>query len=196
MTTEPSFAASIELAYIPDHRERARKRLLSQDWDKPRIASLAEALGMGAQALEDVYFDLLMGRRLESSVGAQLDTWGAIVGEARGALGDTDYRRFIEARVAANVCKGSVDELLAIWELVTYPSTVRYLSMYPAGFKLQAVRPRLFNARMARRVSRFRADVKPAGVTMVLIEALPGYFGFDGNPAALGYNVGKFARVL
>ena len=196
MINEPTNEASTDLVYIPDHPRRSGRRLLSQDWDKPRMVALGEALGVGSQALEDVTFDLVIGRRLEAAVGAQLDQWGSIVGEPRGVLDDRDYRRFIEARILANISKGTVDDVLGVWERVTYPAAIRYQAMYPAGFKLYAVRPRWLSSRMRRRIRRIMEDVRPAGVTIALIEALGGYFTFEGGIAPAGYNVGKLARVL
>lgn len=196
MSSEPANGASTDLVYVADHARRSARRLLSQDWDKPRMVALAEALGAGTQGLEDVTFDLLIGRRLEAATGAQLDQWGSIVGEARGAIDDRDYRRFIEARILANISKGTVDDVLGVWERVTYPANIRYQAMYPAGFKLYAVRPKWLAPRMRRRIRRIMEDVRPAGVTLALIEALGGYFGFEGGEASAGYNVGKFARVL
>lgn len=196
MSSEPAFEASTDLVYIPDHPDRARRRLLSQDWDKPRIVALAEAMGGGAQALEDDTFDVLMGRRLEAATGATLDQWGAIVGEVRGTLDDADYRRFISARVLVNTGDGTVDELIAIFQVITAPSIVWFLPMYPAGFKLRAIRKVWLENVIRRRIRRMMADAKPAGVTMVLIEAIEGYFGFADNPAASGYDVGTFARIL
>lgn len=190
-------AADTELVYLPDHGERAFRALLTQDLDKPRIAALARAMGAGAQELEDTTFDLIIGRALSAAVGAQLDQWGSVVGEARVGLDDEDYRRFIRARVLANICRGTVDEIIAIWSLVTAPATtVRYLPMHPAGFKLYVVRKKWLAEALRRRIRRMLEAVKPAGVTIELIEALDGFFGFDENPDAAGYDVGKLARIL
>ena len=48
----------------------------------------------------------------------------------------------------------------------------------------------------ARRVSQLMKSIKPAGVCMILIEASEGYFGFEGDPDASGFDVGIFARAL
>ena len=196
MSAEPLDEASTDLVYIPDHPDRARRRLLSQDWDKPRIVALAEAMGEGAQALEDATFDILIGRALEAATGVTLDQWGAIVGEVRGTLDDPDYRRFIMARVLVNVGDSTVDEMITIFEIITEPSIVWYLPMYPAGFKLRAIRKTPLTDVIRRRINRMMADAKPAGVTMVLVEALEGYFGFEGNADAFGFGIGKLARIL
>ena len=194
--------ATTQISYIPDHAARNVKRLLSQDWDKPRTCALVAALGDGAQELEDQLFALVIDRQLEVATGALLDQWGGIVGEKRGPLEDRDYRKFVQARIMANTCTGTVDEILAIWKLVTGESEVKYLPMYPAGYKLQCLRDRPMSRPVRRRVRRIMEDVKPAGVAMVLIEAYRAPFGFEGElgfvaaPTASGYGVGKLSRVF
>ena len=196
MPSEPEGEASLQLVYVADWSMRARKNLLGLDWSRPRIAALAQALGDGSQALEDVTFDVLLSNRLESASGVTLDRYGDIVGEKRGPLGDEDYRRFIQARILVNITGSTPDQLIAIFALVTFPSDVEYLPMYPAGFTLQAVRKSWLSEVMRRRVRRIMNDAKPAGVTIELIESLPGFFGFEGNEAATGYDDGVLSRVL
>lgn len=190
--------ADLGISYIPDHPERMVRRLLFQDRSAPRIRALARALGEGAQLQEDQSFDLLNGQLLHLSTGIQLDRWGAIVGETRGILGDVDYRRFIQARILVNVCKGTPDELIAIWKLVMDTETVRLtVPGAPAFYSLAAVRGSWLTAGLRRRVRRIMADCKPAGVAMELVEALVGPFGFDNTflPVS-GFSVGTLARIV
>lgn len=195
MPSEPTMASDLGLVYVPDWPDRARRALLGVDWSKPRLAALAMALGEGTQTMEDVTFDLLLTTRLEAASGVTLDVFGRIVGELRGPLADSDYRRFIQARILANVSKGSIDEVVAIWALVTGGQRVAYATMYPAGYSLLTVRPSWLSEPLRRRVRRIMDDVRPAGVTHELVEALVGYFGFDGDEA-LGFGDGTFARIL
>lgn len=194
--TEPGGEAGLPITYVPNWAERSRRMLLGMDWSKPRIVALAESLGVGSQELEDVNFDLLMSIPLPNALGHTLDLYGRIVGEQRGGLADVDYRRFIEARILANISGSTVDEVIRIFQLVTSPSDVQYLPMHPAGFTLQAIRKEWLSARMRRRVRRIMNDVRPAGVTMELLEGLNGYFGFEGAPRAAGYGDGVLSRVL
>jgi hypothetical protein len=185
-----------QLAYIPDHGDRAVGKVLSQFKRKPRIAALIRALASGTQELEDELFSLIVSRTLTAATGAELDQWGSVVGEPRGSLGDSDYRRFIRARTMVNVCKGDVDSLIAIWQVVMGTEDVRFLPTYPAGYRLQAVRSALLPEYVRRRARRIMVDPKPGGVTSVCVEARRGFFGFSGNPDALGFDVGRYARIL
>lgn len=196
MSAEPDGEASLPLVYVADWPARASKALLGLDWSKPRIVALAEALGEGSQELEDVTFDVLLSTRLEAASGSTLDLYGGIVGERRGPLGDEDYRRFIQARILTNITDSTIDEMIAIFALVTYPGEVEYMPMYPAGGTLQVLRQSWLSDRMRRRIRRIMDDAKPAGVAIELIEALPGFFGFEGNEGAMGYDEGVYSRVL
>ena len=189
--------ATTDLVYIPDHAARACAKLITQD-QKPRTRALVEALSAGAQLLEDQIFDLLVGRRLEVAAGDALDQWGAIVGEKRLGLVDGDYRRFIRARILANTSKGSVDEIIAVWALVTGGMTVRYFPMYPAGYSMLTIRGSWLSAPLRRRVRRIMEDIRPAGVEHELVEALIGPYGYEESAAiyVLGYDAGTYARVL
>lgn len=182
-----------QLTYIGDHAERAVAAALAQDRFRPRLRALLEAMGEGAQTQEDQFFDLLVSRGLDMATGAALNQWGAIVGEQRGALGDDDYRRFIRARILANICEGTPDELLAIFALVTGPSDVRYFLHPPAGFRLQAARTAPLSDVVVRRVRRLMQSIKPAGVSMVLTESTPASMLF--GVAGRGFG-STFSRVL
>lgn len=188
--------STTQITLIEDHPDRAVANALAQDRcaeDSPRYVSLLAAMGEGVQLQEEQFFDLLVGRGLNLATGAALEQWGAIVGEARGGLTDDDYRRFIKARVLANTSDGTPDELLTIFALITSPSQVRYFIHPPAAFRLQTIRGELLSDDMVRRVVRMMRSVKPAGVAMVLTEAVPGSILFGVSGRGFGKT---FSRVL
>lgn len=185
--------STTQLTLIEDHPDRAVANALAQDRCSPRYKSLLEAMGEGVQTQEEQFFDLLVGRGLNLATGVSLEQWGAIVGEQRGGLNDGDYRRFIKARILANIAEGTPDELLTVWALVTSPSDVRYFIHPPAAFRLQAVRGELLSDALVRRIKRLMVSIKPAGVAMVLTEALSGSILFG----VAGRGFGRtFSRVL
>lgn len=177
---------------IPDHRARARRRMITPLRDKPRMLALVSALAAGVQEVEEITFSLIVSRTLAASTGAQLDQWGALVGEPRDGLEDADYRRFVEARILVNLCDSTTDPILAIWEKVTGPGWVRERGIYPAAFALETTRGALMTLPILRRVRRMMVDVKPIGVAMYRVEALTGGFGF--GPPYTGFGAGGFAR--
>ncbi|MFA9271865.1 MAG: hypothetical protein ACEQSX_14135, partial [Baekduiaceae bacterium] len=85
MATEPAGRAEIEFTHIADHADRAVAALPSRDRRGARKVAVTRGLAAGVQLLEDIAFDVLLSTRFEVAVGAQLEIWGAIVGEKRGA---------------------------------------------------------------------------------------------------------------
>lgn len=188
--------STTQVLHVPDWPDRAEDRLL-RAWDKPRIRALLLALGTGIQAQEEMAWDVLVSTQLESATGVSLDQWGAIVGEQRGPLSDSEYRRFIMVRMLVNRCNGSVDSLIEILDLATQPnSEVLHLDNFPAGLYLQVTRKTWMTAPMLRRVGRLMEDVRPAGRHMTCIETVEGGFGFEGSDYSAGYNEGPFARLI
>ncbi len=165
---------------------------------RPRIEALLGAIADQIQVIEESAYDVLVSTSIASASGDALDQWGDLVGEPRGDLIDLDYRRFISARLLANRSGGTPDDLLAVWDLVTAPNTaIRYEPVEPAGFVLWSVRSGFMDDATKRRVARMMGDIKPAGVDMLLIEALTGGLGFD-DPGSgwTGFDAGGFARII
>ncbi len=188
--------ATTQLVLIPDHGDRAVRRLLTTWQEKVRIKALIKALAAGTQELEEQSFSLIVSTGIDVATGDALDQWGEVVGEERGPLGDNEYRRFVQARMQANRCRGTVEELIAIFKLVTGAVKVRYETSYPAGFYLLAQLPDLLPAATARRVRRIMDDAKPGGVEMILIQYLPGAYGWEDDSEALGLDEGPFAALI
>lgn len=185
------------LVYIPDHKTIAVGNLLQELQRKPRVKALVEALASGVQRQEDDAFGFLVSTTLDGSSGAALDQWGALVGEDRGGLPDSDYRVMIEARILANNSTGTSDEILTIWQKITAPQTSFILRIHPpACFSLTVERDTPLSDSMVSRVGNLMRAIKPAGVAMFLVEVLPGSFGFAENPAAKPFDIGIFSRTL
>ena len=182
-----------DLPYIPDFRDMAVSLLLSQYRDSPRVRALVRACAGAPQKIEDIGFDLLVSTTISAASGWVLDQWGAVVGERRRGLDDEDYRRFIEARIAANLSEGTTDELIEIFELVAGPGDVRHYTHYPAGFKLVIFRDSPLTDALRSRIRALMESIRPAGVDMVLAEATQNTYQYDSGP---GLDQGEFARSI
>lgn len=187
----------IDLIHIPDHGDQAVGQLPSRD-RKPNTEALVRGLCAGVQLAEDLLWFMLNDGMLANATGAALDQWGELVGEQRLGLGDSDYRRFIEARMLVNRANpGTPNELIAIWKLITAPYvSVSYRSPGPCIIWLTTLRETPMTAAVASRVARMMQDAAPAGRLLRAIEAVVDPFGFEGDPEALGYNEGKLSRIL
>jgi hypothetical protein len=182
------------LVYEPDHKGKAEAALLYQFRTKPRIVALVRALAAGVQLLEDTIFDVIIGTQLDMATGVNLDRWGDMVGEARDGLTDFQYRPFIRGRILANRSTGKTDDLIRVFQEITAPSSVEQYNLYPAAFVLYAYRNEYSPEIVRNRIRKMMLEIKPAGIEMELTEVAGGYFGFQEDPVALGFDFGVFAR--
>lgn len=185
------------IEYEPEHANLAVADLPSHTRG-PRFTAFAQAIGDGAQVAEDLLWQLTEDRTLDAASGAQLDQWAGWVGEARQGLTDDDLRRFVRARFLAALCDGTAGKVGAVWSLLSGTDAVRLVDSGTAAARAVCFREVPFGDVVRRRTARVMAGVKPAGVALSLVEALPAglYFGWDGDPDAAGWNVGGFAAEV
>ncbi len=182
-----------------DHVGEALEELLGQFGDKASIVGFVSGLAAVVQDQEDDAWDLRADRLLSTAIGAQLDVYGRLVGEERGSLTDAEYRRFIEARLLANMSEGSPDELIDVFRIIAGPASVTaadplvYCRLGIAGFTLTILRDTPLSAGERARVWAFMDDICPAGVGCTLIEGTATPFRYDIGP---GYDLGEYARVI
>lgn len=178
------------ITHIPDHVVLALTPgtgLPSQYRDACRVRALVKAGCAGIQDFEDMAFDVLTGTALGGAVGAQLDEWGDIVGEARGELtNDEDYRPFVRARILANTLEGTIPELVRLFGIITAPVVnMRYRLMTPGGHWFQVLRPDWMSEPRRVRVRKMMQDASPGGKTLVMVETVLGYDGPPSDPFAV-----------
>lgn len=129
---------SREINQITDHIAAALRRLALQFRDKPVMRAVISLFVAQIQDLENVGFEVLTERRLDTAVGEQLDVLGRIVGEPRNDAADDDvYRLRIRARVRANISTGSVADLYSVFALLLPESDVTITPYYPAAFTVE-----------------------------------------------------------
>lgn len=103
---------------ITDHVQQALARLSQQFKGKTQVEAMLSALTGNVQEVETALWQLLTERAVDVAIGVHLDTIGQIVGQQREARSDEDYRRFIQARIAANRSRGTIPDVLRIANLV------------------------------------------------------------------------------
>lgn len=105
---------------LVDHAEAALARLPQQFLGKPKIELLVRALSEPIQRFEEVAFDVLTKRWVDTAEGAQLEVVGRKVGQPRTDASQDDdiYRRFIRARIATNRSSGTLRDLIKVTRLV------------------------------------------------------------------------------
>jgi hypothetical protein len=177
------------LIYEPDHEGKAAALLMWQELGKARIEAFVRALGKGTQLLENTIWAVFVGTTtLQGSEGVNLDRWGFLVGEQRGGLTNEQYRRFILLRMRVN--SEFPDEDL-LWEVVTdavSPSVVTVTPLPPAGIQVQVDGIEFLSEVLRVHTAALIRDLRPLGVIVPVVESIPGYFGFDGDPDAQGFS--------
>lgn len=165
------------LSFIPNYRDRAYDDLFSQLREQPRIRALIGAVMGGIQELEEEAMDTLLGFRVGSALGDQLDIIAEIVGEQRGGLSDTSLRRIVRARIAANRSNGSIADMENVFALATTgpdpEDFVRIYDKYPASFRGEVVSVRSLTPEEEIRAGRLVQIAKPLGVGASLVSSSP-----------------------
>ncbi len=82
------------------------------------IQKLVAILVKPFQRIESAFQDMLLYRSIADGFGEVLDVIGRYVVQPRGGLSDSDYRRYLSARVAANRSTGKREELIRIARLI------------------------------------------------------------------------------
>jgi len=183
------------ITHLTDIRERALARVPSKLRSDPVFAAFIAGLAAGVQALEDDAWELL-ALTVDNAVGAQLEQIGAWVGEdPAGDLTDAEYRRFILARIQINKSNGTVEDAIAILSAIA-GVTATQKNYVPATSALTIVTDPLLSAAVRARLVTSMGACKPAGVRRTISEAPVGYFGFVGNPDALGFGAGQLADFV
>ncbi len=186
------------ITHKSNHRETALAHLESMFDASTVVQKLLNVGTVETQELEDVVFSLISERTLESAQGANLDQIGKIVGEPRDGLDDKTYRKFVKIRIRANRSNGNAIEITAIVAEIVEPiSGVLYIPLYPAGLGLDWLVAEHTAADLRTRLLRILSDITPAGVKLAdAKEAVPGYWGFEGDGDALPLGEGSWTTEM
>lgn len=114
---------------IDDITSNALDRLPTQFKGKERIEGMIAAFTDQLQEIEDVLSDLVEFRALDNAQGAQIDVIGKIVGEPRKGRNDDLYKLWVRARIAINTSRGTPEDLIKVFNIVT-GSTRSHLHEY------------------------------------------------------------------
>lgn len=181
-------------SFIPDHLAELLGETISALTRTGPLRDLLGAFSAPIQQFEELLFGVALAGSPESASGRDLDLLGGLIGEFRGGLTDSEYRRVIQAAVWAARSKGTREEILGIFRLlVGEEGDVEYFDRYPANVELvylrQASLTTLYKARVAAIVNR----ALPLGVGAEFASVdLTGGFQFGGlDPGPPGEVVGS-----
>lgn len=162
------------------------------------ISKLITALVSQKQEIEAALQALLTERAVDTAVGDQLDLIGALVGEPRGGKTDTDYRRYVRARISVNRSDGLVEDILTVAVLVVNDDTagLRVEQQGHATVVLKVVDASITTTVRDALISLLRDTVK-GGVRIIVESATvaPNTW-FTWDTVGLGWDNGKFIDAV
>jgi len=168
------------MEYVNDWTDRLTGKVPSQLRSKPNAQGHLAGLAKSYQAVEDLVLEVKTGTSLGLATGVILDRYAALVGQQRGDLTDPELRRFIQARVIANISDGQPNSLIQIATLAADATAVWYRPD-PMGvsafFSLYILRPNFMRETLRAECRRVLEAATPAGVVARFVE-VP--MGFDG----------------
>ncbi len=173
-----------------DHVTQATALLLTQFKGAAAVEAWLSSYVTQVQEIEAMLFDLLEDRAIDTAIGTQLDGLGVIVGVAREALSDDDYRERLKIQVKINACSGTIEDVLEIFKLLMPDNTFFMTEYADAAFTLEVVEPILNGPYLAR----VCLLIKAAGVRLLLFwaDASTGddFFSFGPDPDLEGDSFG------
>jgi predicted nuclease with RNAse H fold len=184
---------SDQFEYIPNHPDAAKTDLPNDVWrHADTVKALAAAIGEGCQVIEDHTYEILSSTSLATASGETLDKWGAFLDERRGAFDDDEnFRAFLAGKILVNLCEGTTDELIEIYQVLTQPGLVEHWSLHPASAHLTTYRSEWMDKHRRLRIRQLMERAAPAGCSLVLTES-----PFAALDASGTLQPGGFARLI
>ena len=180
-----------------NHEAEAPKLFIVQFQDSPNMVAFIKLMARQVQELEDAQFEILFEvSDITIAIGEQLDNLGRILNDQRNGRTDVDYRVGLLARINLNLSEGTGEDLIALVLGVVGPNSITLQEFFPAHFDLIIEDP--VPAEAGNLANIFVQSAKAAGVRGIThwqIETGVDYFGFDGDPDALGFTAGDFATA-
>ena len=104
---------------IPNHVEQALERLPEQFKESPNFRKWIEIFAEPAQNFENVCWEMLTKRGLETAEGRNLNRLGLLVGLPRGSyLDDEDYKDAIYIQIATLYSQGTYLDITNLLKLI------------------------------------------------------------------------------
>lgn len=187
---------------ITNHVELAKDRLREQYKNKPFISALIQSWGDQVQELEQVLYDLSTLRTITDGFGIQLDLIGELLDKPRDGRSDADYKIVLLAKIAQNISRGTSEDVIGVFKILTSSSFVQFGDGYLGETYLLA--DHALTQTEVNFILREMLFVDSAGVRISAIGSFDpdDSFAMNGTDLAKGYSSvydvtkgGKFATI-
>jgi len=179
-----------------NHVEEAQADLIRQFSRKEKIRAWLASYVKQIQELEVTFDDIRGISLVDHASDAQLDTIGALVGQARQGRDDTSYRTAILATIRLNLSEGTAEQVRALVRAVAGDVQVRFFESFPAGFVCQILDPIDPLLVDAERVAFLVDSARAAGVDSQTSVSLEPSFAFDKIDGTNGFDSGLYGAVF
>lgn len=105
--------------------------LINYFQNKPKIRGLLDAFIEQVQDLEDGTYPFYTQFLVSAAIGSQLNAIGFIVGVDRAGRSDSEYRTAIYAQIAINTSRGTISDIITVYELLTGSTDTQVLEYFP-----------------------------------------------------------------
>lgn len=183
---------------LKDHVTAALALLPQQFKGKAKLTGLLTALVQQTQYVEDAFYDLWLGRMVDTATGDALKRIGKIVGQVFAGEEEELYRRHVRARIAVNRSNGTIPDLIKVARLIIGDDAtveIRAKPYYPAAITIEIFDYPVDDDLAALLLS-FLQDAASAGVRLIVESsgvAAAASFSFANGPG-LGWGDGAWAR--
>jgi len=194
-----SLAGDFRVSYINNHVDTAKGRLIRQYRQGSNVEDICEAFVDPLQQVEDDMYELYSTLDIDVMTGVNLDRIGAIIGQPRSGFDDDTYRVFLKGRVGINNSRGTLNDIVSLWNNFNPGETIQVNEQYPAQVELLTT-----GVQATQQIQDFIYDLMnqalQAGVKLVWI--LPytvkgdGIFKFDSTASADHFDTGVFNKKL
>lgn len=158
---------------------------------------LLEAIAVLFQAASDDSSALVSQRDIEVAEGIFLDRIGRELGEAREGLEDVDFRVILRGALASRNSDGTETSVALVARLMFGTDDVQVLDRPPGAVNVIVATSDPVGVAARARTRRLleRAVLGGVRVDDVVETDAAGYFGWHGDPDALGFDDGALAEV-
>jgi hypothetical protein len=182
------------LTQITDHVEAGGKRLLAQFWDT-QAQTFDQVMFQRYQDLEDIIFEMMGAKYLSAATGFTLEEIGDLVGYPLPAGWDStadanDYRALVYGQIAANVSYGTKSDIYDILGALETTDR-RVYNLFPRSIHVDFIASEIISDCAC------IVDIIESATHRIEINVTAhteGYFGFDDDPGALGFDEGEIGE--
>ena len=127
---------SNKIVKISNHIPTGLSRLLQQYKGKPNLENLLRICLGRFQDIEDALTNFSDRLDIANQTGEQLDGIGEIIGQPRHGYSDDYYRVMLLARIATNVSRGTIEDVISVFRIISTSNLVKLTELYPAGYEI------------------------------------------------------------